>query len=448
MSEAGGGGAVEERERSTVDGGSAVAAPERVLVVEDDGALAGLLVEELEDAGLAVRSAGTAEEARTMLAEWPADLVVSDIRLPGADGLELLSHVRGLHAAPAFLVITGFGTVRQAVECLKAGADDFLTKPLDLEHLRLSVSRALETRRLRREVMRFRELVARDGFHGMIGRSRAMRVLFDQVRSLARGHGPVLVVGESGVGKELVARAIHAESERSAGPFVAVNCAGIPETLLESEFFGHTKGAFTGAGAARKGLFEEADGGTLLLDEIGEMPASLQAKLLRVLQDGRFRPVGGSRERRVDVRVVAATNQDLESAMREGRFREDLYFRLETFVLRVPPLRERGGDLELLAAHFLQRFSVQLGKPVRGFSADALALIRRHPFPGNVRELQNAVERAVTFADGPTVHVRHLPARARAGAAAGAGPAAPAPPPAGARGARGGAPPGPPHPRR
>lgn len=384
---------------------------ERVLVVEDDQGLRQLLLDELEDRGLSVQGVPSTEEAVTLLEQWVPDLVVSDLRLPGADGMTLLRHTRTMHIGPAFLVITAFGSVQQAVAALKEGADEFLTKPLDLEHFALTVERLLETRRLRGEVRRFRELLADERFHGMLGHSRAMRELFDQIRQLARAAGPVLIIGESGTGKELVARAVHAESDRSAGAFLAVNCAGIPAELLESEFFGHAAGAFTGANRARKGLFSQADGGTLFLDEIAEMPLPLQAKLLRVLQEGTFRAVGSDHEQAVDVRIIAASNQPLETAAGRESFREDLFFRLETFTLHVPPLREREEDLDLLAADFVARFAAQANRSILGFSDTALERLRHYPFPGNVRELQNAIERAVTFCHGRFIESEHLPSR-------------------------------------
>jgi DNA-binding NtrC family response regulator len=386
---------------------------EKILIVEDDVKFCALLSDEVADAGYQVRSANTVEEARLILSGWPPDLVLCDLRLPGADGLTLLRLTRDLTLPPAFILITAFGTVPQAVEALKAGADDFLTKPLDLDHLRLRLARTLEVRRLRREIEQFQRQFGRGDFHGIVGRSEPMQSLFEQVRRVAQAAGPVLIIGESGTGKELVARAVHEESPRAGQPFIAVNCAGVPEDLLESEFFGHVAGAFTGAAKARKGLFTEASGGTLLLDEIGEMPQSLQAKLLRVLQEGKVRPVGGDREQPVDVRVVAATNRDLEQAAGSGEFREDLYYRLETFVLQVPPLRERGDDRELLAVRFIAQFAAQAGRDGLALSESALQLIKRYPFPGNVRELQNAMERAVTFCTGKTIEPEHLPKRLR-----------------------------------
>lgn len=386
---------------------------ERALIVEDDSGLRRLLADEVRDGGLDVRTVTSVEEAQPLLTSWEPDVVVSDLRLPGANAFALLREARSLHAPPAFVVITAFGSVPQAVEALKAGADDFLTKPLDLDHFMLSVTRSLEARRLKQEVRRFRELLGSESFHGIIGQSRPMRVLFDHLRQVAGAGGPVLITGESGVGKELVAHAIHREGPRAGAPFLAVNCVAIPEQLMESELFGHAAGAFTGATRARKGLFTEADHGTVLLDEIAEMPLTLQAKLLRFLQDGGVRPLGSNQEQCVDVRILAATNRDLKHEVTEGRFREDLFYRLETFTLRVPPLRERGDDLDLLARHFLTRFSMQMDKHITGLSAETLQRLKEYPFPGNVRELKNVLERAVTFCQGSLVSLEHLPGRIR-----------------------------------
>ncbi|OPL16850.1 MAG: mutant NtrC activator [delta proteobacterium MLS_D] len=386
---------------------------ERILIVEDDRELGRFLCEELEDAGYHVKNVDSAEEAAAELHAWMPDLVISDLKLPGADGMALLEWTRELHAQPGFLIITAFGSIPQAVEALKSGADDFLAKPLDLEHLRLSTERILRHRRLKQEVRRFKELMARDAFYGMIGRSRKIRVMFNQLREIAAAQGPALIQGESGVGKELVAKALHDLSPRCKAPFLAVNCAGIPAELLESEFFGHEEGAFTGAVKKRQGLFQQTHQGSLLLDEIGEMPYNLQSKLLRVLQDGTFRPVGGNREQQVDVRIICATNQNLENLMNAGAFRQDLFYRLETFSIRVPPLRERKDDIPLLAAHFLNRFCLQMGKEIKGLTPEALEQLTDYSFPGNVRELQNIIERAVTFCHGSHLDVEHLPTRIR-----------------------------------
>ena len=389
--------------------------PERatVLVVEDDPGLRELLRNELEDAGYEVSVAAHAEQARELLGEAMPQLVISDLRLPGASGRDLLGHCHSLGEPPGFIMITAFGTVEQAVDALKIGADDFLTKPLRLDHLRLAVARVLEGRRLRYELSQCRTLLDDGDFHDMVGRSLPMRQLFDAIRQIAPLAGPVIVSGESGSGKELVARALHAESKRRLGPFVPVNCAAMPPDLMESELFGHARGAFTGATQQRQGLFVEANGGTLLLDEIGEMQPDTQAKLLRVLEDGRVRPLGSDREVSVDVRLVAATNRDLEADVQTGRFREDLFFRLEAFPLHVPPLRARGDDLDLLAARFIARFAAIGHRPPPHLSDAAMACLRAYPFPGNVRELANAMERATAFCDGREIRPAQLPERIR-----------------------------------
>lgn len=388
-----------------------------ILVVEDDAVLAELLVEELEAEGYRVGACGSAEQALAEIDALAPDLVVSDLQLPGADGLALVEALRSREPPPGVLMISAFGTVDRAVAALKAGADNFLTKPLDMDHFLLSVKRLLEYRRLYEQARQIERTYDEPSFHGIEGRSPVMLDLFERVRKIASADGPVLISGESGTGKDLVARAIHAESKRADRTFLAVNCAGIPADLLESEFFGHAAGAFSGAEQARPGLFREADGGSLFLDEIGEMPLALQAKLLRALQDGRVRPVGADREYRVDVRLIAASNVDLPARVSAGSFREDLYYRLEAFQLTVPPLRERGEDLELLAMRFLLRFALARQQPARTLSERALKRMRVYPWRGNVRELRNAMERAVTFCDRAEVGPEHLPERVRTEAA-------------------------------
>lgn len=382
-----------------------------ILVVEDDADLRQLLLDEMMDAGYSCAGAADVEEARQLIRGQEPQLVISDLHLPSGSGLELLQEAKHLLLAPGFIVITAFGTVDQAVDALKRGADDFITKPLDLDHLRLAASRTLRMQQLQREVAIYRQLMDDNDFHGMVGRSRPMRHLFTQVRQIAQADGPVLITGESGVGKELVARAIHEESARAGGPFVAVNCGGMPATLLESELFGHVAGAFTGASKARRGLFAAAHGGTLLLDEIGEMPTDMQSTLLRILQDGCVRPVGSTQEQALDVRILAATNRDLLDEVREGSFREDLYYRLETFTIDVPPLRQRGGDIELLIARLIGHFSNRLQRQITGITPEALEHLKGYSFPGNVRELANTIERAVTFCQEEFVSMEHLPTR-------------------------------------
>ncbi len=382
-----------------------------ILVLEDDDSLRSLLLEELQDAGHSCACVGNIQSARNYLQSSLPQLVISDLRLPDGTGMEFLQEIKQLPVSPAFVLITAFGTVDQAVEALKQGADDFLTKPLDLEHLRLCVRRTLQTQQLRQEVASYREWMGKGEFHGMIGRSAGMRRLYAQIRQVAHADGPVLITGESGVGKELVARALHEESARAGKPFVALNCGGIPASLLESELFGHVAGAFTGASKARKGLFAAADGGTLLLDEIGELPLEMQSTLLRILQDGCVRPVGSNQEQSLDVRILAATNRDLQKEVINGGFREDLYYRLETFTLEIPPLRQRGDDLELLVAHLIGHFSSKLRRNILGIKPTALAQLKSYSFPGNVRELANIIERAVTFCPAEQIDVDHLPQR-------------------------------------
>ncbi|RWU09667.1 sigma-54-dependent Fis family transcriptional regulator [Pseudidiomarina gelatinasegens] len=387
----------------------------RIAVIEDDPGLRELLQEELESVGYDVAAFTDVESFQNQQATFEAQLVVSDIRLPGISGLELLAQLQAQEKAPPLILITAFGTVDQAVEALKQGADDFLTKPLDLEHLLVSVERVLTFHQLRDEVEHYRQSQQRtaEGPAGIIGKSRVMQKLYDEIERVAPVEGAVLILGESGTGKELVAQALHQQSQRAAGPFLAVNCAGIPAELLESEFFGHAAGAFTGAQKARAGLLKEANGGTLLLDEIGEMPLALQAKLLRVLQEGKMRPVGSDQEVQIDVRILAATHQNLEQKVADKSFREDLFYRLETFAIKVPPLRHRGDDVALLAEHFIQQVSEQQNKRIKGLAAAAQELFYSYNFPGNVRELQNSIERAVTFCDGDWIDAEHLPARMR-----------------------------------
>ncbi len=385
----------------------------KILLLEDDASLGMLLSEELELDGYRVSHAGTVKEGCRLLAAESPDLVVSDLRLPDGDGLELLKAAQTDGRSLPFIVITAFGTVDQAVDALKAGADDFLTKPLSTDHLRLKIRRLLAQADLTRQLEQFLAHNGTDESLGLIGEHETMVRLRSEIRQIARSEAAVLICGESGTGKELVARAIHRASGRSSKPFVAVNCAGIPGELMESEFFGHEAGAFTGARQARKGLFTEAHGGTLLLDEIGEMPLALQAKLLRVLQEGMVKPVGSDREEPVDVRILAATHVDLLKAVREGSFREDLYYRLETLSLRVPPLRERGDDVDLLAMHFLREAARRHQRGFMKLSEVSSRILADYPFPGNVRELSSAIERAVTFCDGDTIQPEHLPERIR-----------------------------------
>jgi DNA-binding NtrC family response regulator len=391
--------------------------PSRLLIVEDDEPLCDMIASELSDRGYRVDTAFAAQPALAALRSGSPDLVLTDLRLPDGSGFDVLAAALAHDGQPAVLLITAFGSVPQAVEALKAGADDFLTKPLDLEHLAVRLERALAHRRTNVMLRDLRETLRDsrgDGmFRGMIGQSPIMRQLFAKIRQVARVEEPVLVTGETGTGKELVANAIHAESERASRPFIAVNCASIPETLLEAEFFGHTAGAFTGARNARRGLFAEADKGTLFLDEIGELPPPLQAKLLRTLQEQTIRPIGAARETPVDTRIIAATNRDIVAEVADGRWREDLYYRLEALTLDVPPLRERGDDRAELIKHFLVMLASDRNQPGPRLAEPASDALLAYHYPGNVRELGNALARAATFCENGVIELRHLPERIR-----------------------------------
>ena len=386
----------------------------RVLIVDDDRPLCEMLEAGLRRRDFDVQWATTADEALVVLAAPEFDAVVTDISMGGMDGLQLCARITESHRSLPVIMATGFGTLDTAVAAIRAGAYDFVSKPIDLEALALVLDRAVQYHRLSDEVRRLRLTLARsETFQELHGESPPMRKLFDLLTRLAESEASVLVTGETGVGKELVARAVHRSSARAAGPFVAVNCAALPETLLESELFGHARFAFTDAKTARRGMFLEADGGTLFLDEVGGMPLSLQPKLLRALQERRIRPVGGDQEAAVDVRLIAATNVDLETAVAEGHFREDLFFRLNVIAVDVPPLRTRGNDVLLLAQHFVQQFAARAGRPVVGISAPAAARLLAYSWPGNVRELQNCIERAVVLTQYEQLTVEDLPERIR-----------------------------------
>jgi DNA-binding NtrC family response regulator len=344
------------------------------------------------------------------LEETPVDAVVTDLRMPDFEGLAILRAAAGRQPEAKVIIITAFATIASAIEAVKQGAFDYVAKPFEIEELVLALERALEDTRLRRENRDLRgEVERRYGLGEIVGASRPMQEVFALMEGATRGDLNVLITGESGTGKELVARAIHYNSRRRAGRFVALNCAAIPETLLESELFGHVRGAFTGAAAARKGLLEDAHGGTVFLDEISEMPVGLQAKLLRVLEDGEVRPLGSNRGTIVQFRVVASTNRDPRAEVAAGRFRADLYYRLNVVGINLPPLRGRPGDLALLVDHFIARHAAAQGGRVRGVTREALAILQGYAWPGNVRELENTVERAVVFARGDLITPADLP---------------------------------------
>jgi two-component system nitrogen regulation response regulator NtrX len=381
---------------------------EQVLVVDDEAGVRGSLVGILGDEGYAVEAVDSGEAALEALEARRFDLVLLDVWLPGQDGLEVLRRIRERSAELPVVVISGHGTIETAVKAVRLGAQDFVEKPLSLEKTVLAVRNALRQRQLESQVRELRERL--DERYTMIGESSAIRRLRAEIAQAAPSNGRVLIFGENGTGKELVARHVHAQSQRAAGPFVEVNCAAIPEELIESELFGHTRGAFTGALAARKGKFELADGGTLFLDEIADMSLKTQAKVLRALQEQRIEPVGGAGIVEVDVRVIAATNKDLDAEIRAGRFRDDLFFRLNVIPFHVPPLRERREDIPLLARHFLRLLSAEHGRRPREVAPEALEQLARLPWPGNVRELRNILERLVIMTPGELIELRHLPA--------------------------------------
>ena len=382
-----------------------------ILVVDDDADQRASLKDDLEHEGFAVELAAGGRAGLERVRRGGIDLVVSDIKMPDLDGLDLLSEVRAVDPSLCVIIITGFGSIDTAIRAVKLGAYDYLPKPFETDHLLLLIDRALGERALRSENVRLREEVSRrERLGNIIGHSPAMQEVFDLIRRMAGSQASVLVTGDSGTGKELVARAIHAHGPRKARPFVAMNCSAIPETLLESELFGYARGAHSTANTDRQGLFVEADGGTLFLDEIAEMPLRLQPKLLRVLQDGEVRPLGANRSLRVDVRVMAATNRDLERRLREGQFREDLYYRLNVIQIQLPPLRGRQEDILPLAEHFLARSAERSRKTVRGWSEGAKQMLISHHWPGNVRELENVVERAVALAESDLIGPQDLPA--------------------------------------
>ncbi|HEY0094270.1 MAG TPA: sigma-54 dependent transcriptional regulator [Archangium sp.] len=384
-----------------------------ILVADDEPSLRHVLTLVLSDQGYEVRAVADGDEAVRELAARSYDVLLCDVRMPRRDGLSVLRHAIAEHPGLTVVVMSAYGSQEQALEAVGAGAYDYVRKPFKPEEIVFVLRKAEERERLLRENRRLQGAGGVSPGEGILGESEPMRVVMRQVEKLAPVGTTVLITGESGTGKELVARALHARSPRAAMPFVAVNCGAIPAGLLESELFGHAKGAFTDARTARRGLFSEADGGTLFLDEVGELPPPAQVKLLRVLQEGEIRPVGENRAEKVDVRVIAATLRDLGRLVERGEFREDLYYRLNVVNVRVPPLRERPGDIPLLARAFLGRFNRELNRepPVLGFSPEAEALLSSYSWPGNVRELENAMERAVLLAEAERILPENLPER-------------------------------------
>jgi two-component system response regulator AtoC len=385
-----------------------------ILVIDDDRGMCELLELGLAKRGYEVRSTTDARKVLELLQQASFAAVVTDLNMPGQNGIELTRQLIGNRPDLPVVVITAFGSMESAIEAMRAGAYDFLTKPLEVDALAIVLQRAVQHHALREEVKLLRKAVAAaQSFDSLIGESNEMRQVFDLLSRVADADVSVLIGGESGTGKELVARSIHNRSIRKSGPFVAVNCAALPESLLESELFGHTRGAFTDARSTRRGLFQQAQGGTVFLDEIGDLPLSLQPRLLRVLQERKVRPVGSDSEVDIDVRVLAATNLDLEKAVTERQFREDLYYRLNVVQLRLPPLRARGNDVLLLAQHVLDQTAIRLSKRVQRLTPKVAERLLAYSWPGNVRELQNCIERAVALTAYDQIGVDDLPEKVR-----------------------------------
>jgi DNA-binding NtrC family response regulator len=382
-----------------------------VLIVDDERTLARAVKAFLAEYGYEAEVAGDAEMALELFESLRPDVVFTDVRLPGMSGIELLRRILELDPAIPVIVMTAYGTIQGAVEAVKLGAFDYLKKPVDLEELKLLTDRARETSQLKQELSYYRRRVAPEvPFAGILGESRALREVLERARQVASLNEtpPVLITGETGTGKGLVARCIHSSGPRASKAFIDVNCTALPATLMESELFGHERGAFTDAKESKMGLFEAAEGGFLFLDEVGDLEPALQGKLLRAIEEGTIRRVGGIRDRKVDVRILAATNRDLERAVREERFRKDVYFRLAVILLHLPPLRERGDDVLILAEHFLRQFNAKYGRDVKRLGDEARARLLSYPWPGNVRELSHVVERAVLWSRGATLDADSL----------------------------------------
>ena len=382
----------------------------RILVVDDEPSMREMLAIMLFKEGYEVLVAESRAASAKVFAQGTVDMVITDVKLPDGDGIEILRHVKSASPQTVVIVMTAFGSTETAIAALKLGAHDYLVKPFDVEELKIVVRGALESQHLKEENVRLRaELDAQHGIERIVATSPPMAAVVAMVRSVAPTSSTVLITGESGTGKELVAQAIHSLSPRRDAPFVSINCGALPETLLESEMFGHVRGAFTDAHQNKKGLFEVAHRGTLFLDEVGEMPPSMQVKLLRALQEKTIRRVGGTEEIEVDVRLIAATNRRLEDMVQEKRFREDLYYRLNVIPVRLPPLRERSEDIPILARHFLEKFGHEADRRVKMISEEAMKRLLRHSWPGNVRELENVIERAVALETTDTVMPERLP---------------------------------------
>lgn len=382
----------------------------RILVVDDEESIREFLDIMLRKEGYEVTCVEDGQKAIDTLKKKSFDLLISDLQMPNVTGIELLKHCRETYSDLLFMMITAFGTAESAVEAMKMGAYDYITKPFKIDEVRINIANALRSRNLEVEnrVLR-KELQKEYSFQNLVGNSEAMHKIFELIRKVSDSPTNVLVTGESGTGKEMVAKAIHYNSPLKDRPFVSVNCGAIPENLVESELFGHKKGSFTGAISDKDGLFEVADGGTLFLDEIGELPLSSQVRILRAIQEKTVRRVGGTEDIKVEVRIIAATNRDLEFMVQQGTFRQDLYYRLNVINIRTPALRERRDDIPLLASHFLQKYSERFNKAIQTISKEAMDLLRKYDFPGNVRELENIIERTVALESGATVLPESLP---------------------------------------
>ncbi len=388
----------------------------KLLIVEDEETLRESIKRIFTKEGMAVDAAESAEKALQLLEDGDYDVIITDIILPGMDGIEMLGRVREQTPDQVVIVVTAYASLYTAVKALRAGAYDYIMKPIIHEEIKQVVRNALKQKNLQAEnVLLKREIARAYDFSSVIGESPALTSIISDARKIANTKSNVLLLGETGTGKELFARVVHHNSGRREMPFVPINCSAIPETLLETELFGHVRGAFTGAVTTKKGLLEEADGGTVFLDEIGDMSLALQAKLLRVLEEQAIRPVGSTKTTQVNIRVITATNKDLKAAVRTGGFREDLYYRINVISLEIPPLRERKGDVQLLVKHYLQKYSDDMGKQIKDVTAGALALLINYDWPGNVRELQNVIERAILISDNDLIQPEHLPQGVKAG---------------------------------
>jgi len=382
----------------------------RVLIVDDDRAMCQLLIDLLREEGYETEVAHDGETALQKSRQSRFDLTITDLMMPKMRGIDLVRRLREIDSDALVLLITAFGTIESAVEAMRAGAFHYVTKPFHNEEILIQVKRALEQKQLERELQRLRsEIKAHNRFQNIIGQSAAMQKILETVAQVSDLPANILIEGESGTGKELIARAIHANSSRASGPFVAVNCAAIPEALLESELFGYVRGAFTDARKDRSGLFREANGGMLFLDEISELPVTLQTKLLRVLEDKEVRPLGANQGEKVDTRVLSASNRNLEELVRSDKFRQDLYYRLNVIRIELPPLRERGDDVPLLLEHFVEKFAARAKRQVNGIEPEALAVLKNYDWPGNIRELEHAIERAVFLGKGSRIGLEDLP---------------------------------------